>query len=152
MTQYALVTEDGVEEAELPGAAKRLVDGRPTGEWVLGLDDTRTSDAVRAECGYFPIEEDDRPPCKSNQYLESELVVRYGLPVREWKRRIKPLEDQVKETRQALKKKEVEEIKAVIKGVDDFLEKEKPSLVDIREQLKGLARTVKLLAQERLEV
>ena len=148
MTQYALVTEDSVEEAPLPASARKLVDGQPIGEWVLGLDDTRTSDDVRAKCGYFPIEEDEKPPCKSNQYLEAQLVNRYGLPVREWKRRIKPLEQQVEETNT---KKAVDgfaqakaALESVLASVD---EPDQITLEGLQAQVRGLAKTVELLAK-----
>lgn len=141
---YVFATNSELEETNrLPNAARKLVDGEPTGDWVMALPSASVE--LQEACGYFKVEEGDKPPTKSNQYLERNLVIRYGKPVIEWKRKIKKLEDQMEESRQEVKKKAASSRKAI----DKYLASPNPSMGLMRETLNEIAGFVKLLHEER---
>lgn len=119
------------------------MDGEPIGAWVMALP--KASPELQEACGYYVLEEDEKPKLKSNQYLERNLVIRYGRPVVEWERRIKKLDDQMADTDATLKRRAASSRKAI----DRYLASPNPSMGLMRETLNEIAGFVKLLHEER---
>lgn len=145
---YAFVSDDELKEVRtLPNAARKLVGGKPKGDWVLNFRNAPKE--LQEACGYRPLTEDDKPDIKSNQYLERNLVIRYEKPVIEWKRRIKKLDDQIIDTKVALNQRDLSLVGDDLKVLEKSLTDPQQSLGQIRDVIQSLSRIVKLLAEER---
>lgn len=104
---------------------------------------------VQEASGYFRKEVDPLPRLKSNQYLESSIVMRYGRPVIEHRRRLKTLEEQVEDTAKALTLKEREELEALIPELTSIAEGD-PRFMNIKDALGTISRALVLFGNELL--